>query len=128
MPQAIPAPNAMSWRDVCHPASSCIMCCFIVLHDLTILIIDSRSATGIAFGDAVATRPVEGVYTHTLLAPDRVVRGKNICPSESVVQVGGIMAVYGLSLRRLTASQRLPADDQSPSMWAIAACDTSSFR
>lgn len=116
----------MSWRNS-FQASSCIVCCFIVLHDLTIFIIDSRCATEAAFGDAVAIRPVEGVYTHTLLAPDRVARGKDICPSEVVVQVGGIMAVYGLSLRRLTASQRLLADDQSPSVWAIAACDIPSF-
>jgi hypothetical protein len=50
------------------------------------------------------------------------IHGKGMYPSGVVVQVGGIMAVYGLSLRRLTASQRLPADVQSPSEWAMAAC------
>lgn len=34
-------------------------------------------------------------------------REKDTNPSGSVVQVGGIMTVYGLSVRRLTASQQL---------------------
>jgi hypothetical protein len=104
------------------------VCCFIVLHDLTILIIESRSATGAAFGDAVATRPVEGVYTHNSFVPDPRSAGKACCHSESVVQIGGIMAVYGLSLRQLIASQPLSADVQSPNMWAIAACESSSIK
>jgi hypothetical protein len=58
----------------------------------------------------VSTRWLQGlsrasIRIYSLLLAGR--RGKDICRSEKVVQVGGIMAVYGLSLRRLTASQRL---------------------
>ena len=86
------------------------------------VIIRSRSATGVACGDAVAVRPVEGVDYACPPLLLTAIRGKDTGPSGVVVQVGGIMAVYGLSMRRLTASQRLPADVQSPSEWALAAC------
>jgi hypothetical protein len=44
------------------------------------------------------------IRIHSLLLAD--CRWNNTCHSGKVVQVGGIMTVYGLSVRRLTASQR----------------------
>lgn len=67
----------------------------------------SRFATGVTFSAAVAGRPLESVdYAYT---PCSLVlsRKRDICLSGSVAQVGGIMAVYGLPVRRLTASQPL---------------------
>jgi acetoacetate decarboxylase len=46
------------------------VCFFIVLHDLTIFIGHSWSATEAALGVPVAIRPVEGVYTHNSFVPD----------------------------------------------------------
>jgi hypothetical protein len=43
------------------------------------------------------------IRIHSLLPVDH--RWSDISHSEKVVQVGGIMTVYGLSVRRLTASQ-----------------------
>lgn len=67
----------------------------------------SRIATGVTLGAAVAGRPLESV--DYAFSPCSLVlsRERGMCPSGGVVQVGGIMAVYGLPVRRLTASQPL---------------------
>lgn len=88
-------------------ASSRISFSWFVCRARAMVCIVSRFATGDTLGAAVARRPLESVdyaYTPCSLA---LFRGRRICLSGSVAQVGGIMAVYGLPLRRLTASQLL---------------------
>jgi hypothetical protein len=73
-------------------------------------------------GDAVAVRPVEGVYTHKLLAPGWCSRGSDICcRSWKLVSDRWHQNRCRTVVRRLISSERLFSGSQPPSTRATFA-------